>query len=278
MCGYGNSTSRDQSDAELETNNRGSAEVISRCDDQSPVGESEDLHRVLVVARLELTCCPVDTSVRGHEQLLLRTTKTTPPLGHRDPLACCGNREQRLELEVARQLGTGWPQRPREFEPLLSVAAAGERVAVTRAVGWFWSSERGELLVETNEEAITILVEAITKAGFVPGEQIAIALDPAMSKLYRDGAYHLEGEGKVLSADAPVGYWRHLVESYPIVSIEDGMAEDDWDGWAHLTGTIGHRVQLVGDDLFVTNVRRLRQGIDAAWPTPCSSRSTRSAR
>jgi enolase len=114
----------------------------------------------------------------------------------------------------------------------------------------------------TNEEAITTLVEAITKAGFAPGEQIAIALDPAMSELYRDGAYHLAGEGKVLNADEMVAYWQRLVESYPIVSIEDGMAEDDWEGWAQLTGTIGHRVQLVGDDLFVTNVRRLRQGID----------------
>ena len=83
-----------------------------------------------------------------------------------------------------------------------------------------------------------------------------------MSELYRDNAYHLEGEGKVLGADELVTYWQRLVENYPIVSIEDGMAEDDWDGWAHLTGTIGHRVQLVGDDLFVTNVRRLRQGID----------------
>ena len=114
----------------------------------------------------------------------------------------------------------------------------------------------------SNEEAIVILVEAITAAGFVPGEQIAIALDPAVSELYRDGAYHLEGEGKVLDAEQLVGYWQRLVDQYPIVSIEDGMAEDDWDGWAHLTGTIGHRVQLVGDDLFVTNVRRLRQGID----------------
>ena len=91
----------------------------------------------------------------------------------------------------------------------------------------------------TNEDAIVILVEAITKAGFVPGEQIAIALDPAMSELYRDNAYHLEGEGKVLGADELVDYWQRLVENYPIVSIEDGMAEDDWDGWAHLTGTIG---------------------------------------
>jgi len=116
----------------------------------------------------------------------------------------------------------------------------------------------------TNEDAIAILVEAITKAGFVPGDDIAIALDPAMSELYRDGEYHLTGEGKVLGSTELAGYWKHLVESYPIVSIEDGMAEDDWDGWALLTGEIGHRVQLVGDDLFVTNVRRLRQGIDRA--------------
>ena len=114
----------------------------------------------------------------------------------------------------------------------------------------------------TNEDAIIILVEAITKAGFRPGADLAIAMDPAMSELYRDGAYHLEGEGKVLSADDLVAYWQRLVEAYPIVSIEDGMAEDDWDGWAALTGAVGHRVQLVGDDLFVTNTKRLRQGID----------------
>jgi len=116
--------------------------------------------------------------------------------------------------------------------------------------------------VATNEDAIIILVEAITKAGFRPGDDLAIAMDPAMSELYRDGAYHLEGEGKVLSADDLVAYWQRLVEAYPIVSIEDGMAEDDWDGWAALTGAVGHRVQLVGDDLFVTNTKRLRQGID----------------
>jgi enolase len=114
----------------------------------------------------------------------------------------------------------------------------------------------------SNEEAITILVEAITTAGFRPGDDIAIAMDPAMSELYRDGAYHLEGEGKVLKADELVMYWQRLIETYPIVSVEDGMAEDDWDGWAALTGAVGHRVQLVGDDLFVTNTRRLRQGID----------------
>ena len=114
----------------------------------------------------------------------------------------------------------------------------------------------------TNEDAIRILIEAIEKAGFVPGDDIAIAMDPAMSELYRDGAYHLSGEGKVLGRDEMVAYWSRLVDTYPIVSIEDGMAEDDWDGWASLTAAVGGRVQLVGDDLFVTNVTRLRMGIE----------------
>jgi enolase len=114
----------------------------------------------------------------------------------------------------------------------------------------------------TNEDAIKILVQAIEQAGFTPGDDIAIALDPAVSELYRDGAYHLDGEGKVLSSDALVDYWTHLVDTYPIVSIEDGMAEDDWDGWALLSGALGSRLQLMGDDLFVTNSDRLRMGID----------------
>jgi len=114
----------------------------------------------------------------------------------------------------------------------------------------------------TNEDAIKILVEAIEKAGYTPGADIAIALDPALSEVYRDGAYHLDGEGKVLSADEMVAYWSRLVDTYPIISIEDGMAEDDWDGWAALTAELGGKVQLVGDDLFVTNVARLRMGIE----------------
>jgi len=114
----------------------------------------------------------------------------------------------------------------------------------------------------TNEAAIGLLVEAIGRAGFRPGEDIAIAIDPATSELYRDGAYHLDGEGQVLGADDFVTYWTRLVDTYPIVSIEDGMAEDDWDGWAALTAAVGDRVQLVGDDLFVTNTVRLGRGID----------------
>ncbi len=114
----------------------------------------------------------------------------------------------------------------------------------------------------SNEDAIRLLVDAITAAGYTPGEDIAIAMDPAMSELFKDGRYHLAGEGKVLSPDEMVAYWTRLVDTYPIVSIEDGMAEDDWEGWAALSSALRGRVQLVGDDLFVTNVARLRLGID----------------
>jgi len=116
--------------------------------------------------------------------------------------------------------------------------------------------------LSSNEAAVAILVEAIEKAGYTPGTDIAIALDPAMSELYRDGAYHLTGEGKVLSAPQMVEWWASLVDRYPIVSIEDGMAENDWSGWAQMTAALGSRIQLVGDDLFVTNTRRLQMGID----------------
>jgi enolase len=114
----------------------------------------------------------------------------------------------------------------------------------------------------TNEEAIRFLVEAIDAAGFSPGDEIAIAMDPATSEVFKDGRYHLTGEGKVLTPDEMVDYWARIVDSYPIVSIEDGMAEDDWDGWVALTEAVGERVQLVGDDIFVTNASRLQQGID----------------
>ena len=114
----------------------------------------------------------------------------------------------------------------------------------------------------SNEDAIKVLMEAIERAGFTPGVDIAIALDPAMSELFRDGRYHLAGESKVLTPDEMTAYWVRLVDTYPIVSIEDGMAEDDWAGWASLSAALRNRVQLVGDDLFVTNVDRLRMGID----------------
>jgi enolase 1/2/3 len=115
----------------------------------------------------------------------------------------------------------------------------------------------------SNAEALDVLVEAIGAAGYVPGDQVAIALDPAVSELYRDGGYVLEHEGRTLNADELGSYWDELAGRYPIISIEDGMDEEDWDGWAALTKRLGDRMQLVGDDLFVTNTERLRRGIDS---------------
>jgi enolase len=113
----------------------------------------------------------------------------------------------------------------------------------------------------SNEEAIEVLLEAIEKAGYTPGDQIGIALDPAASEFFRDGAYHLASEGRRLEAGEMIDYWRDWVDRYPIVSLEDALDENDWAGWADLTERLGGRVQLVGDDLFVTNVEYLRRGI-----------------
>ncbi|GIV97094.1 MAG: enolase [Herpetosiphonaceae bacterium] len=112
-----------------------------------------------------------------------------------------------------------------------------------------------------NEMALELIVEAIQKAGYKPGEQVVLAMDPAMTELYEGGKYHLAREGRSLSSEEMVEYWAQLVDRYPIVSIEDGLAEDDWGGWKLLRERIGDRVQLVGDDLLVTNVERLRRAI-----------------
>ena len=113
----------------------------------------------------------------------------------------------------------------------------------------------------SNEEAVRVLIEAIQQAGRVPGEEIAVAIDAAASEFYRNGAYRLEGEGRALTSAELAAYLAELSARYPIISIEDGMAEDDWDGWAALTREVGDRVQLVGDDIFVTNEARLERGI-----------------
>src|SRR6266446_1179514 len=112
------------------------------------------------------------------------------------------------------------------------------------------------------DAALGFVMQAIEAAGYKPGEDVVLALDPAASEFYRDGKYHLDGEGKVLDAGGLVAYWKDLVDRYPIVSIEDGMAEDDWDGWALMTQALGGRIQLVGDDVFVTNPARFKSGIE----------------
>ncbi len=116
--------------------------------------------------------------------------------------------------------------------------------------------------LKSNQEAIEVILTAIEKAGYTPGEQISIGLDPASTEFYEDGKYHLGAEDKVLSSDEMVSYWANWVKDYPIISIEDGLAEDDWEAWANLTEEVGSKCQLVGDDLFVTNTERLQRGID----------------
>ncbi|MEO6731904.1 MAG: phosphopyruvate hydratase [Ferruginibacter sp.] len=119
--------------------------------------------------------------------------------------------------------------------------------------------------IQSNDEAIETVMTAITQAGFKPGEQVSIALDPAVSEMYdaKTKVYHFhKSDGRKLAADKMVDFWAGWARQYPIVSIEDGMAEDDWEGWKLLTDTLGKTIQLVGDDLFVTNVKRLQEGID----------------
>ncbi len=116
--------------------------------------------------------------------------------------------------------------------------------------------------LKNDEEAVEAILEAIETAGYEAGEQVMIALDPAASELWEDGKYHLRIQGKTLTSDQMVALWQDWMDRYPIISLEDGLAEDDWDGWAALTAAIGDRVQIVGDDLLVTNVERLAQAIE----------------
>ena len=116
----------------------------------------------------------------------------------------------------------------------------------------------------SNEEALQVIVAAIERAGYKPGVDVKLALDVAASEMFEDGKYNLAGEGKVMTSAEMIEYYAELLEKYPIISIEDGLAEDDWEGWQELTAKLGGKVQLVGDDLFVTNTKRLQQGIAQA--------------
>ena len=115
--------------------------------------------------------------------------------------------------------------------------------------------------IASTRDALDFIMKSIERAGFQPGEDVHLALDSASTEFFADGKYNLKGEGKVLDAGGMTDYYAALIGDYPIISIEDGLAEDDWEGWAHLTATIGDRCQLVGDDLFVTNPARLADGI-----------------
>ncbi len=115
--------------------------------------------------------------------------------------------------------------------------------------------------LKSNEEAVELILEAIAQAGYRPGDQIYLALDPAASEFYENGKYHLKKEGRVLSTEQMIAFWEDWVRKYPIVSLEDGLAEDDWEGWRLLMERLGHKIQIVGDDLLVTNVERVQRAI-----------------
>lgn len=116
--------------------------------------------------------------------------------------------------------------------------------------------------LESNEAALQVIIEAIEKAGYVPGKDVVLALDVAATEIYKDGKYHLEGEGVVKTSEEMINFYADLVEKYPIISIEDGFSEDDWDGWIKFTERLGNKIQIVGDDLFVTNTTKLAEGIE----------------
>ena len=117
--------------------------------------------------------------------------------------------------------------------------------------------------LSSNEEALQIIMEAIEKSGYKAGEEVCLALDVAATEIFKDGKYHLEGEGKVFSSTELVDFYENLINKYPVLSIEDGLSEDDWDGWKLMTDRLGKKIQIVGDDLFVTNVTKLARGIES---------------
>lgn len=137
-----------------------------------------------------------------------------------------------------------------------------KQVLKSRGLGTTVGDEGGFApYLESHAQALDLILEAVEAAGYQPGEDILLALDAAATEFYREGRYHLAGENKMLSSGELVGYYEDLVQTYPIISIEDGLAEDDWEGWQELSERLGDRVQLVGDDLFVTNSQRLQRGI-----------------
>ncbi|MBE0466570.1 MAG: phosphopyruvate hydratase [Candidatus Desulforudis sp.] len=139
-----------------------------------------------------------------------------------------------------------------------------KKVLKSRGLGTTVGDEGGFApYLESHSQALDLILEAVEAAGYQPGEDVLLALDPAATEFYRDGRYHLAGENKVLTAAEMTYYYEELVQKYPIISIEDGLAEDDWDGWQELTERLGDRVQIVGDDIFVTNQQRLQRGISS---------------
>ena len=159
------------------------------------------------------------------------------------------------------------PVRAQSFQEAVRIGAEifHSLKAVLKAKGYSTSvGDEGGFApnLASNEEALQTIVTAIEQAGYQPGEEVSLALDVASTEIYRDGSYEFAGEGVTRTTEELIAFYEELIEKYPIISIEDGLAEDDWSGWEKLTERLGHKVQLVGDDLFVTNTKRLKQGIE----------------
>jgi enolase len=171
--------------------------------------------------------------------------------------------DSNVDLQEFMILPVGAPSFSEALRMGTEVFHALRKVLKSRGLGTGYGDEGGFAPnLESNEQAIEIIIQAIVDAGYQAGGDIYLGLDVAATELFEDGKYHLKGEGKVLTGAEIVDYYAKLVDKYPILSIEDGLAEDDWDTWQMLTERIGGHVQLVGDDLFVTNTRRLKRGIE----------------
>jgi enolase len=171
--------------------------------------------------------------------------------------------DNRVDFQEFMVVPAGAPSFSRAMRTGVEVFHALKRTLAGRGLGTTVGDEGGFAPdLDSNEAALEALVDGIEAAGYRPGEDVLIAMDPATSELFADGAYRLGHEGRTLDSEQLSDYWAELCGRYPIVSIEDGMDEEDWDGWRALTDRLGERVQLVGDDLFVTSTERLRRGID----------------
>ncbi|HEV2030498.1 MAG TPA: phosphopyruvate hydratase [Candidatus Dormibacteraeota bacterium] len=188
---------------------------------------------------------------------------TTLPLPMANILNGGAHADTSVDLQEFMVCPVGAPTFAEAIRAVAEVYQALKKVLKTQGLATAVGDEGGFAPnLSSNEDALKLIVEGIKQSGYEPGRDVAIALDPAASEFYQDGKYMLKGEDRTLDAAALVGLYSEWTARYPIVSIEDGMAEDDWDGWRVLTETLGGKVQLVGDDLFVTNVTRLKQGIE----------------
>jgi enolase len=188
---------------------------------------------------------------------------TTLPLPMANILNGGAHADTSVDLQEFMVCPVGAPTFAEAIRAVAEVYQALKKVLKTQGLATAVGDEGGFAPnLSSNEDALKLIVEGIKQSGYEPGRDVAIALDPAASEFYQDGKYTLKGEGRSLDAAALVGLYSEWAARYPIVSIEDGMAEDDWDGWRVLTETLGGKLQLVGDDLFVTNVKRLKEGIE----------------